>query len=192
MTDTLTRQAKRSPRLRRTVIWVAAVAVLAGLAGYALVQGLPADPRRYPDPPGTFAVAGSSSSLDDAITSYGLRLPCEATDVGYRDDRPVIGDGGTMHVRLATTEKCLAKFLRDHGIAPSSLKRTSPTDGSFPFAEADRAAYADEFGWAFEPTRRYTWQVRALSPAVQLTVVTDELAGPGPVVYLVADRIQPL
>jgi hypothetical protein len=174
----------------RVGIAVTAVLVIAAVAGYTIWSGASVDPRRYPDEGNALAVPAAHGSMEDALRLFGLSLPCGTSDVRYRDDKPVVGSGGTLHLRFATSRSCLGDFLGGIKLGAQSLRQASPGDPGFPFAAQDRADYAEDFGWSFDPAQRYSWQVTQSSELVQTTVVVDG-SPQRPVVYLVADRSEP-
>jgi hypothetical protein len=180
----------RSRSRLRVGIAVTAVLVIAAVAGYTIWSGASADPRRYPDEGNALAVPAAPGSMDDALRLFGLSLPCGTSDVRYRDDKPVVGSGGTLHLRFATSRICLGDFLGGINLSAQSLHEARPGDPGFPFAAQDRADYAEDFGWSFDPARRYSWQVTQSSKLVQTTLVVDG-SQQRPVVYLVADRSEP-
>jgi hypothetical protein len=169
---------------------VTAVLVLAGAVGYMIWSSASADSRRYPNSGNALAVPAAHGSMEDALALFGIAAPCDATDVGYRDDRPVVGSGGTLHLRFSTSKACLGTFLKGLKTTAPALRHSTPADAVFPFAGQDRATYAEDFGWTFTTNRPYAWQVTQSSQLVQSTVVIDD-GGTRPVVYLVADRSEP-
>jgi hypothetical protein len=183
------RSAARPSRLRLGAT-LTAVLVLAGVAGYTIWSRAGADPHRYPDEGNALAVPAAPGSMTEALNVFGLRLPCDAVDPRYRDDKPVIGSGGTLHLRFATSKPCLGDFLRDLKLTVGALRRSKPGDVTFPFAEMDRTTYAADFGWQFSRVHTYAWQVTESTELVQSTIVIDDSAAQ-PVVYLVADRSEP-
>jgi hypothetical protein len=181
--------APRRSRLR-VGLTLTAVLVLAAVAGYTIWSRAAADPRRYPDEGNALAVPAAQGSMEDALKLFGIALPCDSAGVRYRDDQPVVGSGGTLHLRFETSQRCFGEFLGTVNLTPGTLRLAMPDDAAFPFAAMDRLVYAADFGWKFHQGQSYSWQVTQSSELVQTSIVADT-SKPRPVVYLVADRSEP-